>query len=86
MFVTAFRQNKNLKELIRSNKIEKNKVKKGKHRKKTRQMLSITDKFKVTLLQAITKNNHPKTSQKKYMRYSTTSTVQAATFDGVHFM
>ena len=28
-------------------------------------MLSITDKFKVTLLQAITKNNHPKNKPKK---------------------
>ena len=33
--ITAFKQNKNLKELIGSNKIEKNKVKKDKYRNKT---------------------------------------------------
>ena len=51
---------KNLKKFIGSNKIEKNKVKKRQIQKlKTRQILStMPDKFKVTLLQASTKNNY----------------------------
>ena len=57
--ITAFRPNKNLKELIGSDKIEKNKVKKKTITEiKTRQMLSMPGKFKVTLLQASTKNNY----------------------------
>ena len=56
--VTTFRRNKNLKELIESNKIEKNKVKKKTNTDiKTRQMFSMPDKFKVPLLQASTKIN-----------------------------
>ena len=53
--ITAFRQNKTLKELIGSNKIEKNKVKKQTN---TETMLSMPDKFKVTLLQTSTKSNY----------------------------
>ena len=56
--ITSFRRNKNLKELMGSNKKEKNKGKKKTNAEiKTRQMLSMPDKFKVTLLQASTKNN-----------------------------
>ena len=56
--ITSFRRNKNLKELMGSNKNEKNKGKKKTNAEiKTRQMLSMPDKFKVTLLQASTKNN-----------------------------
>ena len=57
--ITACRQNKNLKELIGSSKIEKNKVKKKTNTEtKIRQVLSMLDKFKVTLLQGSTKNNY----------------------------
>ena len=56
--ITSFRRNKNLKELMGSNENEKNKGKKKTNAEiKTRQMLSMPDKFKVTLLQASTKNN-----------------------------
>ena len=56
--ITSFRRNKNLKELMGSNKNEKNKGKKKTNAEiKTRQMLSMPDKFEVTLLQASTKNN-----------------------------
>ena len=56
--ITSFRRNKNLRELMGSNKNEKNKGKKKTNAEiKTRQMLSMPDKFKVTLLQASTKNN-----------------------------
>ena len=57
--LTAFTRNKDLKELVESNKIEKNTVKKKTSTEtKTRQMLSIPDKFKVILLQASTRNNY----------------------------
>ena len=50
--IIAFKGNKNLKVLIGSNKIEKNKVKKNTNTEtKTRQMLFMLDKFKITLLQ-----------------------------------
>ena len=56
--ITSFRRNKNLKELMGSNENEKNKGKKKTNAEtKTRQMLSMPDKFEVTLLQASTKNN-----------------------------
>ena len=56
--ITSFRRNKNLKELMGSNENEKNKGKKKTNAEiKTRQMLSMPDKFNVTLLQASTKNN-----------------------------
>ena len=56
--ITSFRRNKILKELMGSNKNEKNKGKKKTNAEiKTRQMLSMPDKFEVTLLQASTKNN-----------------------------
>ena len=56
-------------------------------------MLSMPDKFKVTLLQANTTNNYLFKIQrtKNNIRYSITSIVPGATlyrfiFDGVHFM
>ena len=56
--ITAFKRNKNLKELIGSNKIENNKVKKIQNiETKTRQMFPMPDKLNGTLLQASTKSN-----------------------------
>ena len=55
--ITPFKRCKILTALIGSNKIEKNKVKKDK-KSKSRQMLSISGKYKVICFQANTKNNY----------------------------
>ena len=55
--IAAFRRKKNLKKLKGNNKIEKNKVKKKTNvDAETRKILSMPDKFKVTLLQSSPKN------------------------------
>ena len=54
--ITAFRWNKTLKELIGSNEIAKDKIKKRKIEKL--KMLSMPNKFKVTLLQASTTSTY----------------------------
>ena len=57
--ITAFMRNKNIKESIGSNEIEKNKAKKKTNTEtKIRQMICMPDKLKVTLSQASTKNNY----------------------------
>ena len=55
--ITAFMRNKNIKESIGSNEIEKPK-KKTNTETKIRQMIFMPDKLKVTLSQASTKNNY----------------------------
>ena len=77
--IIAFKGNKNLKVLIGSNKIEKNKVKKiqiqklkpGKCSSCLTNLRSRCCKYEKQLLLRVNKT-------KKYMRYSTTSTVSAA--------
>ena len=56
--ITEFNQNINLKELIGSNKIERNKfIKKKNTETKTKQMLSMPGKYEVALFETSTKNN-----------------------------
>ena len=78
--ITAFRRNKNLKQLIGSNKTEKGKVKKrqtqnlkpGKCSPCLTNLRSLCCKYEKQLILKISKT-------KIYIRYSTTSTVPAAT-------
>lgn len=56
--ITEFNQNKNLKELIGSNKIERNKfIKKKNTETKTKQMLSMPGKYEVALFETSKRNN-----------------------------
>ena len=89
----VFRENKNLKELIGSNKIEKNKVKKRPIQKtKPRKSSSCLTNLRSLCCKQVRKITTLKRQQTKtYLRYFTTSTVPAATscdyvFHGVHFM
>ena len=80
--ITAFRQNENLTELIGSNKIEKNKVKKRQLQKLKPDKCSpyLTNLRPLCCKQVQKKKTSFKNHQtKKYIWYSTTSTVPAAT-------
>ena len=79
--ITAFRQNKNLTELIGSNKIEKNKVKKRQLQKlKPGKCSPYLTNLRSLCCKQIQKKLVLKINKsKKYIWYSTTSTVPAAT-------